>query len=347
MKTILIAGRITVDSLEGSYARALKKLGHTVIEWDAPAAIRKSERLGRFGAIVNNFLPVEAWLLKANGQFLTAVLKSRPDVVIVVASHRILAGALGQIKAALPDCQLVLLWPDTLLHCPSLTIDCIAVYDLIATYSSASIEPFRRLGARRVEWVPLGFDPELHPPDAGLNGNSRFAGEYDVSFVGNHSAEREAVVLRLVESGFRVAVWGAPTSWTRAANRAASKKYFKGGPLYARDLSAAVKAAPVSLNPVASSNYPAANMRFFEILGSGGVPLSARCPEMESEFPDREACFYYDDIESIAGVLSSILKDAASRQRVVQNGQSRILAAHTYTHRASEMLGLLFGDGIA
>ncbi len=117
-----------------------------MIEWKAPAAIRKSERLGRFGAIVNNFLPVEAWLLKANGQFLTAVLKSRPDVVIVVASHRILAGALGQIKAALPDCQLVLLWPDTLLHCPSLTIDCIAVYDLIATYSSASIEPFRRLG---------------------------------------------------------------------------------------------------------------------------------------------------------------------------------------------------------
>ena len=202
------------------------------------------------------------------------MLDSRPDIVLVFATCRVLAGTLGQIKASLPDCRLVLVWPDTLLNCHSLTISAIPMYDLIATFSKASIGAFGRLGARRAEWVPLGFDPELHPPN--IPRDPRFSGEYDVSFVGNFSAERERVILRLVESGIRVPAWGAPSSWRAVENQEAAKRYFKGGPLYGKDLCAAVKAAPLSLNPIYRLTYPAANMRFFEI----PVPEALRFPRL-------------------------------------------------------------------
>src|SRR5665213_773263 len=166
---VIIAGRFGRESLELSYSRAFTKLGVNVTHWDMPGAIDRSARMGRIGRYINQFWPSEPWIAKANGAFLTAVLDTKPDIVFICGGCKVLVGTLAQIKTSLPQCQLVFLWPDTLLNCYSLTIDCISVYDLVATYSKQSVEAFTRLGARRTEWVPLGFDPELHPPGRGTS----------------------------------------------------------------------------------------------------------------------------------------------------------------------------------
>lgn len=338
---ILIVGRFTADALEGSYQRAFRQLGHVATPWDMPAAIARHTRLGRFGALVNGFLPVEPWIGKANRELFLSVMDLRPDVLVVTGTTRVMASALSQIKAAHPGCKLVLIWPDTLLNCRSYSVDSIPLYDLVATYSKSTLDSFSRLGARCAAWVPLGFDPELHPPDIKPTEKAHAYGECDASFVGNYSLQREAVMVKLVEDGVRVKVWG-PLEWKRSAiNRRAFAKYWQGGPLFAKDFVMAIKSAPISLNPIDPANYPAANMRFFEILGCGGVPISARCPELADEFPDRERCFYYGQDLDVTSVVRTVLGDVALRERVRQSGQAHTLAVHTYAHRAEQIIKLL------
>ena len=339
MDRVYVVGRMTEESLEGSYARAFRHLGLEVSSWDMPSAIRRFTRAGRVGAYFNEFWPSEPWIAKANGELLVSIIEARPRMVAVFGTSRMLAGTLAQIKTALPRCQLVLIWPDTMLNCHSLTLAAIPIFDLIATYSQSSIDVFKRLGARRADWVPLAFDPELHPPCPPPD--PKFAGDYEVSFVGNYSRERERVILELLRSGIRVGVWGGRDSWQSAEDKQSIKRYFKGGPIYGSDLPAAVRAAPVSINPIALSNFPAANMRFFEIPGSGGVPVSAPCPEMEPQFPDKEACFYYSGISDVARIVRSALDDQKSRERVAAAGHDRTVAAHTYVHRAQQIVNAL------
>jgi spore maturation protein CgeB len=338
-----VVGRVTEDALEGSYLRAFQKLGLTVKSWDMPKGLDRQTRLGGIGRFVNGFWPVEAWVMKANRDLVLAVIESSPDLLLVFGSTRVSAGALGQIKAALPKCQLVLVWPDSLVYCYSWILNAVPVYDLIATYSQATVDPFLRLGARRAEWVPLGFDPELHPPyaDGAEDSRAQVYADCDASFVGNYTTEREEIVVHLVTGGFRVRVWG-PREWERKArDRAALKKYWQGGPLFGQDFCLAVKSAPVSLNPINPVTYPAANMRFFEIPGCGGVSVCARSPELEAEFPDGQACYYYDSPANARSVVRMAIDDPEGRKRVSRTGQEMVLHAHTYAHRSQQILELV------
>ena len=158
-KKVFIVGRVTTDALEGSSVRAFQGIGCEVTRWDLPRALDRHTRLGRVGRLAQAFLAVEPWTAKANRDLFVAVMDLRPDIVVVGGTHRVLAGTLAQIKTSFPACSLVLVWPDSLLNCYSHSVNAIPVYDLIATYSQTSVNSFYRLGARRVEWVPLGFDP--------------------------------------------------------------------------------------------------------------------------------------------------------------------------------------------
>jgi hypothetical protein len=332
---------MTTDALERSYVRAFRQLGYEVIPWNMPATIGRNTRGGRAGAYVSQFWPVEAWIAKASRELLLSVLDARPELVAVVGSTRVLTGALAQIRASLPNCKLVMIWPDTLLNCYSHSINSIPVYDLVATYSRDSVDVFRRLGARQAEWVPLAFDPELHNPALGTGDRKGIYADCDATFVGNHSPERERLIVHLISCGFRIKVWG-PVAWKRfAKDRNAFQRYWQGNELHPDDYCYAMQAAPVSLNPISPLNYPAANMRFFEILGVGGTPLSGACPEMESEFPDRQACFYYRNEKDAPDVLSGLLGNRASRELVSKTGQERVRRAHTYVHRAKQILTIL------
>jgi hypothetical protein len=339
---VLVVGRITVDALESSYVRALKNRGAIVDSWDMELAIQKYARGGKAGAYLNSFLPVEAWVMKANRELILWIADNCPDIVLIFGTTRVLAGTLGQIKAIRPACKTALIWVDSLLYCFSWCLSAIPVYDLIATYSQSTIEPLRRMGARMVAWVPLGFDPELHPPLTSSAGSLEYS-DCDVSFIGNYTPERERIVCRLIGEGIRVKVWG-PVEWKRSSTDSnALRKYWQGRPLFGQDFCLAVKSSPLSLNPINPVTYPAANMRFFEVPGCGGVSLSAHSPEMELRFPDRRICYYYNSESEIAGIVRAALRDEAGRKQMAIRGQELVLGSETYVHRASQVLSLLTG----
>ena len=69
--------------------------------------------------------------------------------------------------------------------------------------------------------------------------------------------------------------------------------------------------------------------------------MCSPCPEMETEFKHGETIFYYRDVEELPNLMRMLLEDESLRQQVAQAAYEKVLKAHTYTHRAQQILELL------
>jgi hypothetical protein len=330
--------------LLGSYGRALRTMGCEVVLWDFEAARAKQARLGRIGRFAQHFVIVEPWLRRANRDFVIAVREHRPTFVGVGGAMRVTAGALAQVRASLPSTKLVLFWPDPLQNLETGNVQALPLYDLVATYTRSSIEPLLRLGARRVEWLPFAADTELHEAGpASADASSQYA--CDVAFIGNYRPERERAVLALHREGIHVRVWGENDWVKRAEDKRAVRRYWGGRALYGADFVRASQESKLALNVIDLTNYPGANMRFFETLASGGTLLTSSCPEFAADFPEGVAAFYFDSIDGLVAKVRELLPRSDARKAVAEEGKRRVLAQHTYVDRGRQLLRLLELEG--
>ena len=324
--------------LLGSYERAFRRIGCRVHAWDFEKAKAQQVRLGEFGRRFHEFVTVEPWLRKASRDLVVEVRRERPDLVGVAGTAMVTAGALAQIRASVPATKLVLFWPDPLQNLGPHTVQALPMYDLIATYARSSVDPLLRLGARKVEWVPFAADLELF--ETARNGSSFDCSLYacDVGFIGNLRPEREAAILALQEAGIHVRVWGENPWLRRLGNKAAAKRYWEGRAIYGTEFAQATQCFRLALNVIDDTNYPAANMRFFETLASGGTLLTSSCPELEPQFPDGVAAFYFDSNEHLVALAKGLLGAGARPRQVADEGLRRVASGHTYVDRARQVL---------
>ena len=118
------------------------------------------------------------------------------------------------------------------------------------------------------------------------------------------------------------------------------RRMWQGRALYGPDFARAVACSKVNLNIIDPMNYPAANMRFFEILTAGGLQVSSACPEMEAEFRHGEHLFYYRDQDELLPLVRSLLAEPDTTRRVAEQGRACVLEKHMYKHRALQILKL-------
>ena len=108
--------------------------------------------------------------------------------------------------------------------------------------------------------------------------------------------------------------------------------------MYETEFAKAVSSSAINLNIIDPLNFPAANMRFFEVPVAGGLQVSSACPELEREFVDGEHLFYYRDAKELPELINRLLDDPSLRVRVAKSGQAKVLGAHTYTDRVRAIL---------
>jgi len=326
--------------LLGSYGRALRSLGWRTTHYDHDAGLRRHVRLGKLGELLSGHLGVESWNRKANRDLYLSITEASPDVFVFAGPQLVRPGLLAQLRVSLPRCKIVCYWPDTLLNLEAHSLQLFALCDLVLSYSREASPVLERAGARRVLFSPFAADLELFPELPESNAAERQRWSSDVMFAANHRPEREDAVLRLLDAGMRVRVWGS-SDWSRYSRHPERvRDYFEGGILAGSDMTRAMRGAHACLNLIDPTNYPAANMRFFEIYASGGCALSSRCPEMESEFVDGQHVSYFEADTLVERALA-LCNDAALRRRVSEQGRAKALSAHTYVHRVSEWLGAL------
>jgi spore maturation protein CgeB len=215
-------------------------------------------------------------------------------------------------------------------------------YDWVFTYGGGDpvVRAYTEFGARACVPVYNALDPHTHHP---VPHDDRFAG--DLGFVGNRLPDREA---RVEEFFLRAAAELPDESFLLAGSgwgdkpMPANVRYL--GHLYTRDHNA-FNATPravlnVSRESMARYGYSPAT-RVFEAAGAGACLITDAWEGIELFLePEREVLVASDG----HGVAEHLRGLSAERARAVGGAaRRRVLAAHTYDHRAAQVEELLGG----
>lgn len=209
-------------------------------------------------------------------------------------------------------------------------------YDLILTYGGGDpvVCAYTALGAARCVPIYNALDPQTHhpvPPDA------RFTA--DLSLLANRLPDREA---RVEQFFLRAAACLPERRFLLAGNGWADKALPANvaslGHLYTRDHNAfncsALAVLNVARDSMARYGYSPAT-RVFEAAGAGACLISDRWPGIEDFLePDREVLVASDGAE-VAAHLAAL--NAERARAIGAAAQRRVLAAHTYAHRAAQL----------
>ena len=330
---ILLLGNDNGWNLEYSYMSALKDLGHEVSQFDINTSLKKYIKFGRFGNILSNFIPIDPWIKKANRDFVVHFRKHNPDILFVFCNVKVSYGALAYIKS-ISNTKIVLIWPDTLTNIQQDIINNYRLFDMVACYSQTSVKSFELLGFKNVRWVPLAGDSVMFGGDFNIEQDLYC----DISFIGGCRPEREAAMLEIVENFPDKKIKIFSVDWKTHGKHKELLKYLDKRLFYGRDFAKVLKSSKVNINIIDDTNYPAANMRFFEIPMAGALQVASHCPEMESIFKHRESILYHHNHTEMIDNIQFALGNTEEAEKIITNAFRLVNEKHTYIKRAEQII---------
>lgn len=197
-------------------------------------------------------------------------------------------------------------------------------------------------GCRRHAFVQTACDPDLHRPVT-LAADERAHFECDLSFAGAGYYNRINFFKGLGDYNFKI--WGV--SWP---DRHVAKLLVDGETRFdSETFMKIVAGSRINLNLHSSSSKPgvdpdcdAINPRVFEIAAAGGFQLCDPCTGLDQLFDFETELPVYRDLKELREKIDYFLANPEARTRFAEAGRRRVLAEHTYTHRAEAMLGHIF-----
>lgn len=214
-------------------------------------------------------------------------------------------------------------------------------YDLILTYGGGTpvINAYSALGARECQPIYNAVDPDIHHS---VTPDSRF--KATLGFLGNRLPDREA---RVHEFFFKV-VNGMPNAqfllggsgWEDIAASFSNLKYL--GHVYTRDHNAfncsPLAVLNVNRDSMAQTGYSPPT-RVFEAAGAGACLIMDRWQGVEHFLKPDEEVLLAANGDDVLAHLRNLTPETA--QRIGEAAKRRVLAEHTYHHRAQQCQTLL------
>ncbi len=217
-------------------------------------------------------------------------------------------------------------------------------YDFIFTYGGGEpvIEAYRALGARACIPVYNALDPETHhpvPPDP------RFKGT--IGFLGNRMPDREervhefffAPARELPECRFLLGGNGWNSNVPDLGNVTCL------GHVYTNDHNAfnCSQTAVLNINRESMARYGySPPTRVFEAAGAGACIITDSWPGIDRFLDPGSECLVASNGREVAALVRELTP--AKARRIGRNARKRVLAEHTYAHRARQVESLLFAE---
>ena len=213
-------------------------------------------------------------------------------------------------------------------------------YDMVLTYGGGDpvVQAYERFGARRCVPIYNALDASTH---FAVEADPRFAG--DLGFLGNRLPDREA----RVEEFFLNAAAALPErAFLLGGSGWGDKKMPSNvryvGHVYTRDHNAfnctPMAVLNISRDSMARYGFSPAT-RVFEAAGAGACLLTDAWEGIELFLEPNEEVLVARDGHEVAEHLRRMTPESA--REIGLQAQRRILAAHTYDHRAEQMEAVL------
>jgi len=215
-------------------------------------------------------------------------------------------------------------------------------YDLVLTYGGGEpvVRAYQALGARLCVPIYNALDPSTHHPVAP---DARF--DADLSFLGNRLPDRE----KRVEEFFLEAAKALPDKRFLLGGSGWGDKGLPGnvrylGHVYTRDHNAfnCTPRAVLNISRESMARYgfsPAT--RVFEAAGAASCLITDAWEGLEEFLEPGEEVLVARSGAEVAEILKRLTPEEA--RRIGQAAYERVLAGHTYAHRAAQLDALLEG----
>lgn len=331
-----IVGSPEPHSGESACARLLREKGCEVTIWDnkVPSLFsgwRSWWDLPRPAAA--------AYDAVASYRFYHAARAYRPDVLFMPKAENIHSYAVRRVLEE-TKARLVVWYPDNPFKADQTSMNILRNLrrcDLFYIWGKFLIEPLRAAGCRRVEYLPFGFDPSLHPVDTVLTAEDHKRFGCGVTFVGTWDVERERALAPLAE--FDLAIWG-PYWPARLAADSPLRRCVRGGGLYGAEMVKAFRASRVVFNHLREHNGPAHNVRTMEITGIGGGPMVVRrtVEQARELFTESEHLRCFDGDAELSSVCRDVLSQPGHGESMARLARLRVLEQHLLAFRIDKIL---------
>ena len=196
-------------------------------------------------------------------------------------------------------------------------------------------------GCARSMYVPTACDPEVHRPTT-LTSEEGTEYECEIAFAGAGYRNRQEILKSL--NDFVLNIWGV--DWhSRDLQRFLRHPNSR---FDATRFAKIVAGAQINLNLHASQRYSgvdpeadAINPRVFEIAACGGFQLCDACEGLDALFDAKTEVPVYHDLQELRALIRHYLARPDERAACASRARTRVLAEHTYEHRAQQMLDAL------
>jgi spore maturation protein CgeB len=203
-------------------------------------------------------------------------------------------------------------------------------YDFLFTPRRANIDDLKTLKEKNIYYLPFGYEPEIHFPEAVSVVESDYS---DVLFYGGADKERIPYIRALIKEGFKISLYGG--YW----NRYPDMRRFMKGLADAATLRRAVATSKVVLCLVRHSNRDGNSMRSFEVPAMKGCALMEDTEEHREIFgDDKSAVYYFKNQKEMVRKIRFLIENSEERRRLSENARNCIVGgAHTYKDRLLSM----------
>jgi len=332
---LAISGDFLFFSLSSSFKRAFESLNVDIACFNDRESY---ERANPFNDNKNlrklaNKIFFKFFIRKVQDDFIDFIKQEKPDLLLVIKGWYFFPETIKKIKKLFPKLLIFNFNPDNPFNTwhkgssNDLIRNSIPFYDVYFIWGKFLIEPLRKAGARRVEYLPFAWDPFLRQPAGLLNEDEQEHFGSDVVFVGSWDKERERILSRLL--GYDLKIWGS--SWQKANSKLQSAWTKKAE--FGKNFCKIIKSSKIVLNLIRKQNPSSVNMRTFEIPACRGFMLSTRTEESLQFFQEGKEAEYFSDYEELKEKIDFYLKHDDLRKQIAENAYRKVLSDESYTYK--------------
>lgn len=203
------------------------------------------------------------------------------------------------------------------------------------------VREYREQGVHNSTFMLSGFSPSFHRPVRRPHGGGY---DRDVAFIGapGHMGDRPEFLAWLAQTQ-DLEIFGRAKPWLPYLRRFPQLRF--GRELRPRDYAEVCARSKVvlGLNQDHSSGYYFSN-RLFLTLACRGFHLIHYVPGTENIFERGEHLDWFHSRNECLDRLNYYLADDEERERIAEAGYQEALAAHQYSRRVQDILGILAGE---
>ena len=204
-------------------------------------------------------------------------------------------------------------------------------FDYFFVFDKKGASDLKTEDTTQVKYMPMAIESKLYEIKE-ITEQDKQKFECDVVFVGALYPEREELLIKARQKGWKIKVFGWE-EWKKS-----QLKDVYGGSLDTSEMAKAFKLAKISINTNLRPLSGYVNFKTFEIPASGGFQLTDNQDVLNDILIIGEEVVVFDTIDDAMEKIEYYIKHEDQRQIIIENGKKRVLRDHTIEQRIEEIL---------